>query len=159
MAYYQRIFAALDQSRLEENIFQTALGLAIANQAQLKLFHCSTLPSATEMEFGDRYQGNVDQFLAIAQQQLDRKMEESRQWLSNLEAQAKEAGADASWDWTTGEAGAQVCHHAKDWQADLIVIGRRGRSGLAEVFLGSVSNYVLHRAHCSVLVVQGQGES
>ncbi len=158
MAQYQHIFVALDQSRLEETVFQTALNLATANQAQLKLFHCSTLPSATSMEFGDRYRGNVEQFLAIAQQQLDRAVEQSRQWLTGLEKQAQEAGVAASWDWATGEPGPQVCHHAKDWKADLIVLGRRGRSGLAEVFLGSVSNYVLHRAHCSVLVVQGKGE-
>jgi nucleotide-binding universal stress UspA family protein len=157
MAHYQRIFVALDQSRLEKSVFETALALAVANQAQLKLFHCSTVPSATAVEFGDRYRGNVEQFLAIAQQQLDREMAESKQWLSGLEAQAKEAGVDASWDWATGEPGPQIRHHAKEWQADLIVLGRRGRSGLAEVFLGSVSNYVLHRAHCSVLVVQGQG--
>lgn len=159
MAYYQRIFVALDQTKLEETIFQTALHLASTNQAELKLFHCSTLPSATEMEFGDRYRGNVEQFLAIAQQQLDRAVEESRQWLSGLEKQAQEAGVSASWGWATGEPGPQVCHHAKDWKADLIVLGRRGHSGLAEVFLGSVSNYVVHRAHCSVLVVQGKEES
>lgn len=159
MAHYHRIFAALDQSKREETIFQTALALAVANQAELKLFHCSTVPSATAMEFGDRYRGNVEQFLAIAQQQLDREMAESKQWLAGLEAEAKEAGIIASWDWVTGEPGPQIRHHAKEWQADLIVLGRRGRSGLAEVFLGSVSNYVLHRAYCSVLVVQGKHES
>jgi nucleotide-binding universal stress UspA family protein len=157
MANYQRIFVALDQSKLGETVFETALALAVANQAQLKLFHCSTVPSATAMEFGDRYRGNVEQFLAIAQQQLDREMEEAKQWLSGLESQAKETGVDASWDWATGEPGSQVLHQAKEWQADLIVLGRRGRSGLTEIFLGSVSNYVLHRAHCSVLVVQGKG--
>jgi nucleotide-binding universal stress UspA family protein len=158
MAHYQRIFVALDQSSRGDAIFQTALHLGVANQAQLKLFNCSTVPSATAMEFGDRYRGNVAEFLAIAQQQLDREMADSKQWLSGLEKQAREAGVDASWDWATGEPGPHICHHAKDWQADLIVLGRRGRSGLAEVFLGSVSNYVLHRAHCSVLVVQGQSQ-
>jgi nucleotide-binding universal stress UspA family protein len=44
---------------------------------------------------------------------------------------------------------------ARTWNADLIVIGRRGLRGLAEMFLGSVSNHVIHHAHCSVLVVQG----
>ena len=44
------------------------------------------------MEFGDRYRGNIEQFLTIAQQQLDREMAESKQWLAGLEAQAKEAG-------------------------------------------------------------------
>ena len=46
-----------------------------------------------------------------------------------------------------------ICELAKFWNADLIIMGRRGRSGLAEVFLGSESNYVLHHAPCSVQIV------
>jgi nucleotide-binding universal stress UspA family protein len=42
---------------------------------------------------------------------------------------------------------------ASVWTADLIVLGRRGRSGMAEFFLGSVSNYTFHHAPCSVYVV------
>ncbi|SEN70561.1 Nucleotide-binding universal stress protein, UspA family [Mesobacillus persicus] len=38
--------------------------------------------------------------------------------------------------------------------ADFIVIGSRGLSGLKEMFLGSVSNHVLHKATCPVLVVK-----
>ena len=47
-----------------------------------------------------------------------------------------------------------ICNAAISWQADLIIMGRRGRTGLSELFLGSVSNYVLHHAPCAVLVVQ-----
>ncbi|NEP40617.1 MAG: universal stress protein, partial [Okeania sp. SIO2H7] len=35
-----------------------------------------------------------------------------------------------------------------------IVMGRRGHSVFSELLLGSVSNYVIHRAHCSVHIVQ-----
>jgi nucleotide-binding universal stress UspA family protein len=42
---------------------------------------------------------------------------------------------------------------ASAWNCDLIVLGRRGRSGIVEFFLGSVSNYTLHHAPCSVYVV------
>lgn len=34
-------------------------------------------------------------------------------------------------------------------------MGRRGHKGLSEILLGSVSNYVVHHAPCSVLVLQG----
>ncbi|NJN32588.1 MAG: universal stress protein [Synechococcales cyanobacterium RM1_1_8] len=54
-----------------------------------------------------------------------------------------------------GRAGHLICHQAKTWEAELILLGRRGRSGLKELMLGSVSSYVMHRANCSVLVIQG----
>jgi nucleotide-binding universal stress UspA family protein len=53
-----------------------------------------------------------------------------------------------------GHAAKTICKVAREENIDLIVIGRRGRSGLGELFLGSVSNYVLHHAPCSVLIVQ-----
>ncbi len=41
--------------------------------------------------------------------------------------------------------------------ADLLVVGRRGRSIAAEVILGSTSAYCLHHAHCPVVVVSAPG--
>ncbi len=55
-----------------------------------------------------------------------------------------------------GDPGRIICEIARDCDADLIVMGRGNHSGLNEFFLGSVSNYVLHHAPCSVLAVQGQ---
>jgi nucleotide-binding universal stress UspA family protein len=53
-----------------------------------------------------------------------------------------------------GDAGRTICETAKNYSADLIVIGRNQRSVLSEIFLGSTSNYVLHHAPCSVMVIQ-----
>jgi nucleotide-binding universal stress UspA family protein len=53
-----------------------------------------------------------------------------------------------------GDSGSMICDAAKTWTADAIVIGRNQKSTLSEIFLGSTSNYVLHHAACSVLVIQ-----
>lgn len=37
---------------------------------------------------------------------------------------------------------------------DLVIIGSRGRSAVKEVFLGSVSNYVLHKSPVPVMIVK-----
>ena len=52
--------------------------------------------------------------------------------------------------------GWEICQRAKVWQADLIIVGSHGRTGLSELFLGSVSNYVMHHAPCSVMVIHRQ---
>jgi len=47
----------------------------------------------------------------------------------------------------------QIVHGARDRQADLIVMGAHGRSGVFRVALGSVTRRVLHAAPCPVLTV------
>ena len=48
---------------------------------------------------------------------------------------------------------------AEEHDADLIVMGTHGRTGLAHVFLGSVAERTLRRAPCPVLTVQAPDES
>ena len=47
----------------------------------------------------------------------------------------------------------QIVEKAKEWKADLIVVGSHGR-GFWGRLLGSVSTGVIHHAPCSVLVVR-----
>ena len=53
----------------------------------------------------------------------------------------------------TGDAAAEIIAAAAEVGADLVVIGSRGRTGLASVVLGSVARNVLHGSTASVLVV------
>ena len=45
---------------------------------------------------------------------------------------------------------------ADDWQPDLLVVGSHGRSTAGRLFLGSVSQKLVHEAHCSVRVARGR---
>ncbi len=49
--------------------------------------------------------------------------------------------------------GVTVVEYAADHDADLIVLGRTGQSGLSEVLLGSTTDRVLRRADAPVLTV------
>src|SRR5574337_112756 len=53
-----------------------------------------------------------------------------------------------------GDASMEIAKFANDKKYDLVVIGSRGRSGLNELFLGSVANSVVHRSQVPVLVTK-----
>jgi nucleotide-binding universal stress UspA family protein len=53
-----------------------------------------------------------------------------------------------------GIPGRQILHVIEEYDIDLVVVGTHGRSGLKSLFLGSVSEWVLTEAPCSVLVVR-----
>lgn len=56
-----------------------------------------------------------------------------------------------------GRAGPEVVDEARQWGADLVLMGSHGRTGLKRVLLGSVAEYVVSHAPCSVEVVRGMG--
>jgi len=56
-----------------------------------------------------------------------------------------------------GSPSREIVREAKEWGADLIVLGSHGRTGLRHVFLGSVAENVLRQAPCPVLTVRLRG--
>jgi nucleotide-binding universal stress UspA family protein len=53
-----------------------------------------------------------------------------------------------------GHPARTILETAKEGQYDLIVMGSRGMSRLAGFLLGSVSDAVVHHAHCPVMIVR-----
>ncbi|MBM3728400.1 MAG: universal stress protein [Acidobacteria bacterium] len=53
-----------------------------------------------------------------------------------------------------GRPKSAILDEARDWGADLIVVGSHGMSGIERFVLGSVSQAVASHAHCSVEIVR-----
>ena len=53
-----------------------------------------------------------------------------------------------------GEPGAALCRFAADVGATAVVVGSRGRGWIRRALLGSVSDYVVRNAPCSVVVTR-----
>ena len=55
-----------------------------------------------------------------------------------------------------GSPAREIIHSAKEWNADLIVVGSHGCTESKRFMLGSVSHKIANEAACSVRVVRGQ---
>lgn len=144
-----KILVAIHGSDRETQfVFREALDLAKANGANLKLLH--VLP------IDDKETPNI---LTIINTPENKKLwdefeKPGLELLKTLTAEAIAAGVPTEYYRELGKPGHVICETARLWNADLIVVGRRGLAGVSELLLGSVSNYVTHYAPCSVLVVQ-----
>lgn len=153
---YKKILAALDNSPLGKQVFEQALSIAKQDGAALMLFHSLPLENQTLTPYASLYNEQLAEFSYLIREQLEKETEEVRYWLAEYGKIARAQGIATEWDWKIGEPGRWIRELAHSWNADLIVLGRRGLKGISEMFLGSVSNYVVHHVHCSVLVVQGE---
>lgn len=66
----------------------------------------------------------------------------------------KKHGAKAELVAEKGHPADVILDYAKKAKCDLIIMGNRGVSGLERFLLGSVSDSVVHHAHCAVLIVR-----
>lgn len=81
--------------------------------------------------------------------------EEHESLAARTAAGLRAAGLQVETKVEVGNPAHQLVEAAVAWDADLIVLGTRGRTGLKRLLLGSVARAVLNHAPCSVLVVPG----
>ncbi|MCU0552688.1 MAG: universal stress protein [Leptolyngbya sp. Prado105] len=135
---------------VNRQVFEEALDLAKATKASLKLLHVIAV---------DDHDSPGILALINTPENRHRWEEFEKPGLTLLRTLAEEAIAaqvPTEYAQILGRPSHLICETATAWNADLIMMGRRGISGMTELLLGSVSNYVSHYAPCSVMVVQGK---
>jgi len=155
---FKKILVALDYSSSSTLVFRKALDMAIAMDAELLLLHVLSDadvegPKALIYPSLAYYPVMDNPFWEDYRQRWQEFEAETLAWLDQLADEAEQAGVVAESSSVRGIPSQNICDMAKTWQADLVVMGSRGRRGLSELLLGSVSNDVMHHAICSVLVV------
>jgi nucleotide-binding universal stress UspA family protein len=80
----------------------------------------------------------------------------ARKQLDRLVARARAAKVRARGLLLEGVAHDQIVRAARREQADMMVMGTHGRTGIARFFLGSVAARVAAMAPCPVLTVRGR---
>lgn len=154
---FQTILVAVDESDLSNTAFTAALRLTQAISAQLIIVHV--------LNPYDIHSPQPPPQAALGTFVMDESIRKQyeRDWTKYVERyellltqktnEAIAAGVKADFIHPQGLAGVMLCEAAQTHDANLIVVGSHQRRGMAEIMLGSTSNYVTHHAPCSVLVV------
>lgn len=141
MVSYRKIIAAVDLTDDSRAVLERAAGLAQQWQAQLLLVHIVEFVPIEPMS---------DSLVPVVQVD-ERLVERARAQLQTL---AGTAGVSTDClRVTSGNVKIELLHIARDWQADLIVLGSRERHGLS-ILVNLTEDTVLHGAPCDVLAVR-----
>ena len=84
---------------------------------------------------------------------LDDAKEHFEEGFKKILEKARSLDLEVKMDMAVGHPAEQIIHRAETDGVDLIILGRRGRSMISRMMLGSVSERALRYAHCPVMVV------
>lgn len=128
-----------DFSDASEHGRRMAYGLARDYGARLVLLH-AVEPSVLTHEVGNAFVPPVE-VVSLARERIAELVEEGSP--VTVEPVIVE-----------GLAAPEILRAARDRQADLVVIGSHGRTGLGRVLMGSVAEEVARKSPCPVLIVR-----
>lgn len=138
----QRILLATDFSRWARRAEDYACALACSWRASL------TVLSVAEFPLG------LNPAYSINQQYLADLLKQASSQLIDLKGRAERRGIAVTTRVATGIPSEEVITVARAEDSDLIVVGTRGKTGLAHVLLGSTAERVIRGAPCPVLAVR-----
>ena len=139
---FKRILIAADSSEIATHAMVVGLELASALGASVAFVH--VIAPAYSDGSG----------LGVAQYELAQPPDyEISQILDSLNGRAPIPEGAVKFV-PVGDPVRSIVEAARDWPADLVVIGSHGRDGVGRILLGSVAEGVARHAPCPVLVVR-----
>lgn len=144
-ADWKRIICPIDFSDASRAALEAAAEVAKRYGAKVALFHAYPVPGYT---FPD------GSFVASSKM-LDELSEQAQRHLAEWKAIAEGLGiAQVEIATAIGEPAHEILAFAKAQQADLLVLGTHGRTGIQHALMGSVAERVVRRSTCPVLTVR-----
>jgi nucleotide-binding universal stress UspA family protein len=141
---YRSIVVGTDGSDRGEAAVREATRLARGDGARLHVVTAYPDPQMYRERVTSAARREAVDLREVAESVLERAVEEARGEGVEVETHARE-----------GHAAEVIIEVTSEQQADLVVVGDRGLTGIKRFLLGSVASKVAHHAHCSVLLVRG----
>lgn len=144
-----KILLATDFSEDSVNALRFAEELSHKFGSEIIVLHVDQpLPPVMVSELGPAFDAG-----AINQIAEDQRLAAQRE-LDNIVKRLRDGQIKARSLLRVGAPFLEIIHAAQAENADLIVLGTHGRTGLAHVLLGSVAERVVQKAGCAVLTVR-----
>ena len=156
-ALFEKILVPLDGSENSEKALEKAVQIAKRFGGKLTLLHAylaSVQPVMMPEPTG--LSSPIVPVLTAAEvsRVVDAARSAGKRILEDGAAKALSDGVQVEKLLVEGHAVREIVRTAKEGRYDLVVIGARGMSRIKELFLGSVTDGVVHHALCPVLVVK-----
>jgi len=153
---FQKILVAIDGSEYSKRAVDHAVGLAEKFGGSIILIHVysATVPVVTSMDTMSGPSITPPVSSEMAAKITEEAEKRGRRILDEAEKLVKIRGISVESILVEGDAVREIVRLAQERSVDLIVVGHRGQSRLREVFLGSVSEGLSHKATCPVLIVR-----
>lgn len=156
--FFQKILVPLDGSEHSGRALEAAVQIAKQFNSKIMLFtvyHVSVAPIASPeltMPMIGPVPGATSAGLSSMTAECARDF--GKKILSEAEAKVRSEKIDVQTEIAEGNAVDEIVNSSKKGDFDLIVMGARGLSTIKKLFIGSVSEGVIKKAHCPVLVVK-----
>ncbi|MFZ2389756.1 MAG: universal stress protein, partial [Polaromonas sp.] len=150
---YKRILVPVDGSETSNKALVTALQLAKDAGGRVQLIHV-----VEELAYLSGY----EQFGGYSDDLFKMMRKNGTKVLDDGLAIAQAAGVEAEkmlFDDFGGRLAELVADAAKQWNADLIVVGTHGRRGVGRVLLGSGAEQIIRLAPVPILVVRSSEDT
>ncbi|MDH3504915.1 MAG: universal stress protein [Nitrospirota bacterium] len=145
-----KVLLAVEQTRISEGAIQILGKLTLPNGSDLFLLHVQPIPQKITGLAKERIL-KISQAVQAVQKDV---LEQARQFLGKVEKKISSQNVHVYPLVKKGFPGEEILKtiHTKD--VELVVLGTRGYSKTAGMLLGSVSQWVLQEAPCSVLIAR-----
>lgn len=146
----KRILVPVDFSHHATGAMRLAVGLANRWGARITVLHVDPLPGVGTVAVEPIY--IAPQVFEGLHAEHDAKVEKNLREICDDFASSVNEGVVLEAERRRGEAVAGIVEFAREWPADLIVMGSQGVSGFAQLLLGSTADKVSRVAPCPVLI-------